>query len=239
MNFKSAYFLSHNGLGDNITNIGAVNFLLKYYDTIYFLCKDIYQENVKLFFINKNVIIVPFNSQDEYNDCYNIITNAQLDSNNDFFISGFHKSYVNSRITNNSLLNYKKNNKYIVSYDHIKSFYDENGLDTTIYVEYFNIVSNFDISDITDKIIFIHTEGSNRTIDLSDVINKYINNDSYIIICPNKNVYNENNINSYSNKSYNNNNNNTSSALKSDKSKCFSSASERIILLLKMEMKLS
>ena len=38
---KSAYFLSHNGLGDNITNIGAINFLLNYYETIYFLCKDI------------------------------------------------------------------------------------------------------------------------------------------------------------------------------------------------------
>ena len=39
---KSAFFLSHNGIGDNITNIGAINFLLQYYNSIYFLCKDIY-----------------------------------------------------------------------------------------------------------------------------------------------------------------------------------------------------
>ena len=123
----SAYFLSNNGLGDNISNIGAIHFLLKYYDTIYFLCKDVHKENVQLLFTNKNVIVVPFNSNDEYKYCYNIIIN--LDSNVDYFISGVHKSYLKSRITNDSVLNYKKNNKYHLKYDHIKEFYDDNGLD--------------------------------------------------------------------------------------------------------------
>ena len=58
---KSAFFLSHNGIGDNITNIGAINFLLQYYNSIYFLCKDIYEENVKLLFNNKKLITIPFN----------------------------------------------------------------------------------------------------------------------------------------------------------------------------------
>ena len=40
---KSAYFLSHNGLGDNITSIGSIIFLLQYYETIYFLCKNNYE----------------------------------------------------------------------------------------------------------------------------------------------------------------------------------------------------
>ena len=57
---KNAYFLSHNGLGDNITSIGAVNFLLNYYENIFFLCKDIHEDNVKLLFNNKPVIIVAF-----------------------------------------------------------------------------------------------------------------------------------------------------------------------------------
>jgi hypothetical protein len=56
----NAYLLSHNGLGDNITMIGAINFLLHYYDNVYFLCKDKNQENVARFFQDKPVIVIPF-----------------------------------------------------------------------------------------------------------------------------------------------------------------------------------
>ena len=37
-----AYYLSHTGLGDNITSISAIKFLLTYYETIYFIGKIIY-----------------------------------------------------------------------------------------------------------------------------------------------------------------------------------------------------
>ena len=37
----NCYFLGHLGLGDNITNSSAVNYLLQHYNTIYFFCKDI------------------------------------------------------------------------------------------------------------------------------------------------------------------------------------------------------
>jgi len=51
MKLKKAFFLGHNGLGDNITMNGAINFLLNYFEEIYFLCKNIHQENVKLYII--------------------------------------------------------------------------------------------------------------------------------------------------------------------------------------------
>ena len=54
---STAYFVSHNGLGDNITNIGAVNFLLQYYEIIHFLCKDDYANNVKHLFSNNTFFI--------------------------------------------------------------------------------------------------------------------------------------------------------------------------------------
>ena len=195
---KCAYFLSHNGLGDNISNIGAVNFLLNYYDTIYFLCKDKYEENVKLFFINKNVITVPFNSTNEYSQCYKIIKDIQSTTDYDCFITGDCHTYVKSRITNKDVLNYKKNNKYDIAYQHIKHFYDDIGLDLSIYVEYFKIdttISNDvnDINDINYKIIFLHTQGSNRQINLTHIINKYKNQNDYIIICANQNAYSEDN----------------------------------------------
>ena len=90
MKLKKAFFLGHNGLGDNITMIGAINFLLNYFEEIYFLCKNIYQENVKLLYYNKPVIIVPFDTNNEQEECKKIINEAfNSDNNVNIFISGF------------------------------------------------------------------------------------------------------------------------------------------------------
>jgi hypothetical protein len=196
---RNAYFLSHNGLGDNITNTSAVNFLLKYYDTIYFLCRDIYQDNINLMFLNKSVILVLFDLNNEYDDCKRIISNVHTD---DIFISGIHKNYFKSRITHPELLKYQKNNLYSLEYSHIYDFYNDIGLDTKIYVENFNLEGN-QISleyynDIKNyNIVFLHTKGSNRSINLSNIIDLYKNKDDYLIVCANENVYDKDISNKY------------------------------------------
>jgi hypothetical protein len=193
---KNAYFLSHNGLGDNITNIGAVTFLLTIYDTIYFLCKDIYEENVKVLFANKRVVTVPINSLNEYNDCTRIISAVDTEVN-DILISGFcHTSYLTSHITAPALIGYKKKDTYPVKYSHITEFYHDIGLDTSIYVDYFDIISNELTLTYYEhikqyKILFLHTKGSNRNIDLSSIIEEYKHLDEYILICANMNVYDQ------------------------------------------------
>ena len=186
-----AYFVSHNGLGDNITNSGAVNFLLQYYDTIHFLCKDIYAKNIEYLFENKSVIIVSFNSKNEYGEIKNILNKAT----GDIFVSGYHKSYVTKRITHPDLLHYKQDNKnYTVDYSFICEFYYDIGLDLSIYYEYFDIKST-DISkkyyeSIKNyKIIFIHSKGSDRETNYDYIYEKYKNNNEYLIICTNKNMY--------------------------------------------------
>lgn len=196
---KNAFFVSHCGLGDNITNIGAIIFLLQYYDTIYFLCKDIYAENVKLLFINKRVSIIPFNSKNEINHLKKIILPINKE-NYDILISGSCiTSYLKSHITHPELLKYQQNNsKYIINYNHIIEFYNDIGLDTSIYIDYFNIESSEISKTYYDginnyKIIFLHTLGSNRKINVTDNINLFKNRDEYIIICANENVYNTNN----------------------------------------------
>ena len=220
----SAYFLSHNGLGDNITNIGAVYFLTQYYNTIYFLCKDIYYENItKLFknkIINKNIILIQFNSENEFNECKTIITNAMINtiknvtsnemtnsmsnSSIDIFISGnCHTSYLKSRITHPQLLQYKQNdNGYNIkwNWNHIRDFYYNIGLDLSIYYNYFIIDSCQESKDYFEhiknyNIIFLHTKSSNKEIFLNNIIDKYINKEDTIIICANKNVYENNNNN--------------------------------------------
>ena len=198
-----AFFLGHNGLGDNITNIGAIHFLSHYYNTIYFLCKDIYYENVtKLFqnnIINKNIKLIKFNHHNEYLDCETIITTARTNSLIDIFISGHcHTSHFKSRITHPKLLNYIQNdNGYTIKWNHIRTFYNDIGLDLSIYYNYFNIEScqkSKDYFNYIEKynIIFLHTKASNKEINLTDIIDKYINKEDIIIICANKNVYDKN-----------------------------------------------
>ena len=188
---STAYFVSHNGLGDNITNISAVNFLLQYYETIHFLCKDIYVKNVECLFEPNPVVIVPFNSNDECNEIKRILNNVSAD----IFASGMHKQYIQNRITHPDLLSYKQNDKnYSIEFSHIRNFYYDIGLDLSVYYDFFDIKST-DISkkyyeELKDyKIIFIHSKASNRELNYDDVYDKYKNNKEYIIICANKNMY--------------------------------------------------
>jgi hypothetical protein len=191
---KKAYFLSHLGLGDNITNIGAINFLLKFYETIYFLCKDCYENNVKLLFQNNSIITIPIGGTNESQECSTIINNI---TDTDIFISGeFCRSHnLKSKITHPNLLKYIQNDKnYTIKHSHIRDFYYDIGLDLSIYVDYFNINSNEISENMYDeikdyKIVFLHTSSSSKEIKLDNIINFYKQKEDFIIICVNKNVY--------------------------------------------------
>jgi hypothetical protein len=191
------YFLGHNGLGDNIGNIGAVNYLLKYYKKIYFICKDIYLDNLKIIYNNPSVILVSFNHNNEFSELFRILTPVYKLKNMDILISGCcHKPNFISRITIPEILKRVKETKYQISnrYSFIKDFYDDINLDLSIFYNYFNINSSdysknlyYNIKEYT--IVFLHTQSSNISINLSNYIKNYINLDNHIIICPNKNVY--------------------------------------------------
>jgi len=187
-----AYFVSHNGLGDNITNIGAVNFLLNYYEKIYFLCKNIHEKNVQYLFENKPVVVVAFNAACEKKELSMRLNHIII---GDVFVSGIHKKYIKTRITHPSLLSYKQNDKnYTVQFSHIRKFYYDIGLDISIYYEFFDINSTEISKRYYDavknyKIIFIHSKASNYEVNYSHVYEKYKNNNEYIIICANKNMY--------------------------------------------------
>lgn len=188
----TAYFVSHNGLGDNITNISAVRFLLNYYETVYFLCKDIYQKNVEQFFTNMPVVAVPFNSNDECSAIQRILNDV---GGGDIFASGMHKQYIQNRITHSDLLNYKQNDKhYTIEFSHVRNFYYDIGLDLSIYYEYFDIntsdMSKKYYDEIKEhKIIFVHSKSSNREVNYDHVYETYKDNKEYLIVCANKNMY--------------------------------------------------
>ena len=210
--YKAAYIVSHNGLGDTITMIGAIRFLLQHYDNIYFLCKEKYESNIKLLINNENVITVPIKASIELivekKSCMNTIKKVYNNDYTDIFICGFHKEYLKSKINNPAILNYKKSNEIekfekqlpILRKEERKTiigFYQDMNLDFRIYSEYFDINSTEksialyeQIKDL--NIIFCHTQSSTKTISLPENIKTYINDNKYIIICANENIYNKN-----------------------------------------------
>jgi len=68
------------------------------------------------------------------------------------------------------------------------------GLDLSIYYDFFEIkrtdMSKKYYDEINKyKIIFIHSKASNHEVKYDDVYEKYKNNNEYIMICANKNMY--------------------------------------------------
>lgn len=128
----------------------------------------------------------------EARQCIKIIEEATI--NNDILICGTEqlKGGVKTKITNKRLLEYKPNDKqYTITWRHIREFYQNIGLDASIYYEYFDIPSTSPNTQITKEydIIFMHTKTSLNEIQIPSVITKYINDEKAIIICANKNVY--------------------------------------------------
>jgi len=109
----NAYLLSHNGLENNITMVCAINFLLKYYDQVFFLCKDTNKENIAAFFPDKPVIVIPFAESDEFTQPAQIIEQANTNPTNGIFVCGFAHKHIARyrRINNPKFLEYKPNDK--------------------------------------------------------------------------------------------------------------------------------
>lgn len=205
-----AYFLNNNGLGDNLYSIGAVRFLSQFYDKVYFLCKDKYYENVKLFFLdNDSIDFVPFHSsdmEDEKKICSNIIKPKYEDDNVDIFICGYHVNYLTSKKTNQKLIQYTvpENTKYSIEYDtitianyygFIECMYKDIQLNLSIMFEYFYLPPTNESLALYEmvnsyNIVFIHMSSSNNvSLNISNLLSKYLYDEKTILICSDANIY--------------------------------------------------
>jgi hypothetical protein len=199
----NAYLVSHNGLGDNLTMVGALRFLLNFYNKIFFLCKNKNYQNIKSIFIETpNIVCVCFDENNEFNDIKIIINKNYVD--NDIFVCGCHKSYLKSKITNDAFLNYKCINKnYSIDYDCITSincnfieqFYNDVHLNLTYYFEYFYLPSTKESLELYNDvknyyIIFIQLMASDgKCLNISNLLKKYLYDTNTILICNDKNLY--------------------------------------------------
>ena len=202
----NAYLVSHNGLGDNLFMIGALRFLLNFYEKIFFLCKNNYYSNVSLFFIDTpNIICIPFNENNENNEIRYIIN--QNYNMYDIIICGYHKSYLKSKITNNAFLNYKSINKhYTIDYDtitttnynFIENFYKDINLNLTYFYDYFYLPSTQESVEMYNSIkhyyiIFIQLKSlDGKQLNIYNLLKTYLHDTNTILICNDKNLYNIN-----------------------------------------------
>lgn len=202
----TAYFLSHNGLGDNLYSVGALRFLAQYYDTIYFLCKDKYSDNVKTFFTDEpRIVCLPFDSTCERDECHNILGPVYAESTADVFICGAHKHFFRSRITHPKVLEYKADDRgYDLNYDTInennygflRGFYTDINLDMHIYYDYFKLAHHDVSMQIYDTvkhykhIVFVQTDASfGEKLNIQRILAKYNHDEDSIVISNNSNLY--------------------------------------------------
>uniref|UniRef100_A0A6C0JL99 Polysaccharide pyruvyl transferase domain-containing protein n=1 Tax=viral metagenome TaxID=1070528 RepID=A0A6C0JL99_9ZZZZ len=203
-----AYLVCHNGLGDNIYMVGALNFIKQFYKNVFFLCKEKHYENVKLLFDeSSNIICLPFNEVNEYHTVYNILIHKYNDNNDIFVCGGCHTQYLKSKITNKDFLNYKIIDKeYTLNYGPINNknysfiidFYRDAKLNLTYFYEYFDLPNNDVSKQLYESVkhyylIFVQCITSdNKTLNISNLINKYKNDDKVLLICNDKNLYDKN-----------------------------------------------
>ena len=206
----NALLISHNGLGDNLFMIGATNYLLEFYDYVFLLCKHKYYSNVIEFFpqeLNKRILVIPFNENHETEQLLFIANHNR--STKDILICGCHNSYIQSKITNTKYLKqtaeYKQNkniqkyeivkNMNLDGYDFIENFYRDIGLNLNHFVDYFKLPETEESIKLYNsikqyKIIFTQIQSSTgHILNINNIIEKYKDNDEYIIICNDKNIY--------------------------------------------------
>lgn len=194
---SSVFFLCHAEIGDNITCIGAINYLLTIYKNVYFVCQYNNLKNLKILYSNPRIFLVPFKIENKILAWYKLLYPRYKEKNMDILISGPQpKTYFKSKITNKILKYRIKNNKYSIEnkYIQLKHFYTDINLDLSIYYNYFNINSSIISQDLFNKIkqyniIFMHSTSSNKKINLKKYVDEYINNDNDIIISSDVNVY--------------------------------------------------
>ena len=201
----NAYIVSHNGMGDNLYMIGAINYIKQFYENVFFICKNKYYENVKLF--NASMICIPFDEKNEFEEIYKLLIDKYQNKLNDIFICGCHTQYLNSKVTNPKFLNHRMimtvRNEYNIDYDtltsnnyaFIENFYKDIGLNLTHFYDYYDLPSTDESKELLNAvsnyyIVFIQYKSSDgKTLNISNLLKKYLNDKNVILLCNDMNLY--------------------------------------------------
>jgi hypothetical protein len=187
---KECFVSSHCGLGDSINMIPAIRYLLTKYDKINLTVKNIFLENIKLFYTDvlDKICLIPLHSPPlEYNEVSNLIIKY---NNIDMYLGGLHFD----RLGRGSSSIHNPN----ISVP--RGFYNDMNLS---FDELYLSKKWFNYSSVVDKtilekckkynIIFVHKETSTQTTSLIyKKIKDKIELDEILIIDEGTNYYNSN-----------------------------------------------
>lgn len=194
----NAYLVSHNGLGDNLYMVGALRFLSTYYETIYFLCRNVFVPNVELFFQGTNIQCLPFNTLDEFNDIRRILAGAV----GDVYVCGqCHKQYLTGRVTTQiacapSKYTIDHDNLTSANYAFVEDFYRDAGLTLTHFYEYFSLPRTPEAVAMWERArgfhtIFVQLKSSDgRRLNISK-LRERLADPSVLVACNDENLYPE------------------------------------------------
>jgi ribosomal protein S18 acetylase RimI-like enzyme len=183
---KTAFVLTHLGLGDNITAIGAVRYLSTCYDKVLVVCKGKYKKNMELFYEDDETIeLYPVMDDNCISPrrgfSYEVF--KKITENMDLFLVGCHC------IT-------KKANSYI---DLPFNFYRDMNINEKFFWTYFHVNIPSESKSLFNKLkdvsnyIFIHNSASTgNAFSIVDIENKLkFNKQEILVINPNNNIYNK------------------------------------------------
>jgi hypothetical protein len=203
---KTAYFLSHNGLGDNLYSIGALRYLTKFYDTVYFMCKDFFIDILRALLADEpRIVCVPIDHTREYAHCQEILSDKYTE-NNDVFVCGYQRSTIPEKITNPAFLlhTYEETSKHYTfshdtldehNYAFIRQFYHDARLDYRVFFDYFHVQKSAASAQLRDKVsqyrlIFLQTHASNgNRLNIDRLKRTYLDDESVLLICNDENLY--------------------------------------------------
>lgn len=184
-NHDTAFVMSHFGLGDSITIIGAVRYLCSIYKKVNLICREKYITNVKLFYTDlNNINIIPIRRPNFIHPNYgaSLDTFKKYTKNMDLYLGG------------NMVLN-----KIREPYNNLPlNFYKDMNLNTELFWSHYKIPTNHFGEKLYNELkdnsyIFIHKEILNKQLfNIKNVCTKFnINPDEIIIIDSSENYYNK------------------------------------------------
>jgi hypothetical protein len=196
---QDVVFCSHMGLGDVLLNVGIINLLLNFYETVHYFCKKEYVCNVSTMFANKPVRLVPVDKF-EHKFILSQMTSFKFNTT-DCILAGImkHIPSLKSVIRNAHFNEYKRRfgttavQKTL--YDHIGYIHSDAGVKWDVCLKYYDVHVPEESMMYYQKIqqytiTFMHEIASTAsTVDFSKIVDRYMNLPNYIIICANRNVY--------------------------------------------------
>tara|TARA_Y100000996_G_scaffold415393_1_gene409794 strand:+ start:3589 stop:4740 length:1152 start_codon:yes stop_codon:yes gene_type:complete len=184
---KKAFVLTHLGLGDNITSIGAVRYLSTCYDKVLVVCKEHNKKNMELFYSDDETIQIYPVVNDEYISPrfgFSYEKFKEITKNMDLYMAGSHC------LT-------KKSESYT---DLPFNFYRDMGINDKYFREYFHINIPQESKSLFNKLnevgnyTFIHNSASTGEVFKIEKMEKQLgfNKNNTLVVNPCINMYNKN-----------------------------------------------